>query len=274
MDRERLLADWAEQPPAPPIVQYLRDAERSAALDLLDRRSPSVVVSEPERTRDHHVLDIASEANVTRKLSAEQITRVDFSCAASETARETLGETVDRYETVEYDDPTLPLKSDMVTAAISVGPYDWRFLDRNRLTGEVHRVLRPGGRFVLTVPTSRSPYAASAQQRLVYYTSAAAEKLFGPAWYRGEKKAVYQLPRQLHRLVAKLPASLQTPFVAASEVRTNRLNRREDVKNASYLVLRGGASFIKERASRPERKPTTPPRSMNRHLFSPTRTNQ
>ena len=241
MDRERLLADWVEQPPAPPIVQYLRDAERSAALDLLDRRSPSVVVSEPERMRDHHVLDIASEANVTRELSAEQITRVDFSRAASETARETLGETVDRYETVEYDDPTLPLKSDMVTAAISVGPYDWRFLDRDRLTGEVHRVLRPGGRFVLTVPTPRSPYAASARQRLVYYTPAAAKKLFGPAWYRGKEKAVYQLPRQLHRLVAKLPASLQTPFVAASGMRTNQLNRREDVENASYLVLRGDA---------------------------------
>ena len=75
MDREALLARWVEQPPASPIVQYLRDAEREAALDLLGTCESA--------------LDVAAEGGVTRNVDADRVTRVDFSPAASERAQET-----------------------------------------------------------------------------------------------------------------------------------------------------------------------------------------
>lgn len=219
-ERERLLADWVTQPPTVPIVQYLRDAEREAAVATIGPHE--------------HVLDVASEATVTRSLDADRVTRVDFSPDASDAAAAALGETVDEYLVADPGEPDIDLPDAAVDGAISVGPYDWRFLDVEALTAEALRVLRPDGRFVFTVPTPRSPYAAGARNRFRYYEPDAATALVSPRWRVAERRAIYQLPTRRHRVVSALPGRLQRPFVRYCERRTEALSDPED---ASYLVV-------------------------------------
>lgn len=218
--RERLLADWVDQPPTVPIVQYLRDAEREAALSALGERD--------------HVLDIASESTVTDHLEADRVTRIDFSGAASDAARGVLGAAVDEYLVSRPGQPDLELPDDAVDGAISVGPYDWRFLDVDGLTGEVGRVLRPSGRFVFTVPTPRSPYAAGARNRFRYYEPREAFDVVSPGWRLADCRPVYQLPTWPHRVVSALPGALQRLAVAYCRRATSGL---DDVDGASYLVV-------------------------------------
>ncbi|WP_158601446.1 class I SAM-dependent methyltransferase [Halosegnis longus] len=130
-DRTRLLSEWVDQPPAGPLVQYLRDAERRAVLETLD--SPT------------HVLDIASETGVTRALPDDAaVTRVDFSPEASARERETL-DGVETFASTTPESPTLPFGRSRFDAAVCVGPLDWRFLDADHLSREVSRVLTRGG---------------------------------------------------------------------------------------------------------------------------------
>ena len=221
--REDVLDRWVEQPPVGPNIQYLRDAERTAALARLGDRE--------------RVLDIASEANVTQGLDAERVTRVDFSPGATGRARETLGDAVDRYATVDPDDPALPFADGAFDAAVSVGPYDWRFLDVAGLTAEVGRALGREGRFVLTVPTPRSPYAVRGRNRLRYFEPATALDLFSPGWALSGADQLFQYPYPLHHLINTLPDRLQDPFVAAAERASDYCSRVDAWALASYLVL-------------------------------------
>ena len=56
--RDKILTRWVRQPPVGPNMQYLRDAERLAAWEQLGHRE--------------HVLDVASESNVTAGLDADR----------------------------------------------------------------------------------------------------------------------------------------------------------------------------------------------------------
>jgi SAM-dependent methyltransferase len=223
--RDEVLTRWVSQPPADPVYQYLRDAEKESAWDVLGSRE--------------RVLDIASEANVTAGLDAESVTRVDFSSAAIEHAREILGGDVDRYERTTPEDPTLPFPSDSFDGAVSIGPYDWRFLDVETLTAEVRRVLSADGRFVFSVPTPRSPYETGGKYRLRYYTPDDARGLLDPGLDLDDRDLVYQFPYWLHSKLAMAPAALQRPFVDWAASRSDAL---DDWDDASYLVL--GASPI------------------------------
>lgn len=225
MTRDEVLERWVEQPPAAPIVQYLRDAERVSALELL-----------PDG--DDRVLDVASEAAVTRGIDAGSVTRLDFSAAARSRAESVLGGAVDGYATTDPGDPALPFEDDAFDGAVSVGPFDWRFLDVDELSSELRRVLTDGGAFVYTVPTERSPYADGARDRFRFYGPGEAMAPVTPTWRVDAERSVYQLPTPAHRLAAALPAALQRRIVPRLWRATRRLNadgRRED---ASYLVVR------------------------------------
>nr|WP_282594782.1 methyltransferase domain-containing protein [Halomarina salina] len=222
---------WVDQPPADPLTQYLRDAEREQALDLFGERG--------------HVLDVASETTVTEGLTAESVTRVDFADAASERAETVLGDRVGRYERVPPESPRLPFPDDQFDAAVCVGPYDWRFLDVAALTAEVRRVVAPDGRFVLSIPTPRSPYEAGGKYRMRYYEPSDARALLEPDWSLAEYRLVYQHPYWLHsKLATFAPDALQRPFVAHADRATARLNAPGDdgrprgaPEDAAYLVL-------------------------------------
>lgn len=223
MNREELLAKWVDQPPTTPIAQYLRDAEREAAVESVGDVG--------------HALDLGSEATVARELSADRLSRLDFSTAAGETAREVLGTQVTEYATTDPGSPRLPFDDDAFDAAVSVGPYDWRFLDVGTLTAEVRRVLEPGGRFVLTVPTTRSPYAHGARHRFRFFDPDEAARLLAPAWTEYDERLVYQLPTTAQRVVSTLPGRLQEPFVDFCVAATDRLDASGDRSEASYLVV-------------------------------------
>ena len=215
---ERVLARWVEQPPAGPLVQRLRDAERERALALLD---------------GERLLDVASEADVTRALARgdADLTRVDFSASASDAAREAIDGAL-AFETTSPERPTLPFPDGAFDAAVCVGPYDWRFLDTEALTSELRRVLVPGGRLVLTVPTPESPYHYGGRWSLRYYTPGELDELTAPGFLDGEERYVYQYPPRVHSAVAGLPAPLQVPFARLADRYSERVARED----AAYVV--------------------------------------
>ncbi|MFC6838476.1 class I SAM-dependent methyltransferase [Halomarina ordinaria] len=221
--RDEVLTRWVNQPPADPVYQYLRDAEKESAWEVLGARE--------------RVLDIASEANVTRGLDAAYVARVDFSSTAIDYAREVLGDEVDRYEWVDPETPRLPFPDDHFDGGVSIGPYDWKFLDVTALTAEVRRVTRGDGLFVFSVPTPRSPYHTGGRFSLRYYTPGAARSLLAPGWELADYDLVYQHPYWLHSKLAMAPPALQRPFVTAAKRLDDRLDARDDWDDASYLVL-------------------------------------
>lgn len=221
--RDEVLTQWVEQPPAPPVYQYLRDAEKESAWDLLGGRG--------------RVLDIASEANVTRGLDADEVVRLDFSEAAIDHAREVLGEAADEYAATEPGDPLLPFPDDSFDGVVSIGPYDWRFLDADVLTSEIRRVTRADGRFVFSVPTPRSPYETGGKYKLRYWTPEEALSMLEPGWTLDDYDLVYQLPYQAHSKLAMFPAWVQQPVMDRMDWFTRRLNEQDNWENAGYLVL-------------------------------------
>ncbi|WP_049900056.1 methyltransferase domain-containing protein [Halococcus agarilyticus] len=222
MTRDARLKRWVNQPPASPIVEALRAAERRRALELLG-------------TNDR-VLDLASEAGVTEGIDAS-VTRVDFSPAASEYAEQVLGDAADAFRTADPESPQLPFDAGTFDAAVSIGPYDWKFLAVDDLTEEVDRVLAPDGRFVFSVPTPRSPYAAASWRLNRYYTPAEALSVISPGWRLTDYELVFQYPYYAHMAVSTLPDRYQEPFVDLGERASDVLTARERWDDASYLVL-------------------------------------
>lgn len=220
-DREARLRRWVQQPPAAPNVQYLRDAERKAAIEELGKRSS--------------VLDIGSESTLTESLEAESITRVDFSEDSSKHAREILGPTVDRYEIADLDSPDLPFSDDTFDSAVSIGPFDWKFLDVETLVDELHRVIDADGMLVFSVPTPRSPYSSGPWNR--YYTPEEAFQLISPDWSLDSHEQLFQYPGLVNWAINRLPDAAQEPFVDIEWKLSNLLTDHDLWSRASYLVL-------------------------------------
>ncbi|ELZ84825.1 methyltransferase family protein [Haloferax elongans ATCC BAA-1513] len=223
--REQLLARWVKQPPTSPIIQYLRDEERTTALKRLGRRD--------------RVLDIASEATVTAGIDAREVVRVDFSHDASARAREILGESVTEYVVVPPGRPTIPFAADDFDGAISIGPYDWRFLDVESLTDELHRVVAEDGRVVFSVPTPRSPYAKTHRNVLQYFDPDDAMDLLAPGYHRTGRDLLFQYPYPIHLAISKLPDAAQERFVVLAHRLSDVLTDADADDFASYLVLSG-----------------------------------
>ncbi len=220
--RDVLLRKWVCQPSTSPIIQHLRDEERKRALAHLDGA---------------RVLDLASESGVTSDITAESVTRVDFSTDASKYAREIIGDTVDRYQTADPESPMLPFEDGEFDAAISIGPYDWKFLDIETLTEELHRVLGSDGRFVFSVPTPRSPYAIGDWNRNRYYEPEKALALVSSDWRLLDYDLIFQYPYYAHMAINALPTRYQEPFVGFAERASAELTERNRWSDASYLVL-------------------------------------
>lgn len=220
-DRDEVLKQWVKQPPAAPNVQYLRDVEREAALDQLGQRSS--------------ILDIASESSVTAKLEAKDITRVDFSEQASAYASEILGSTVDEYEVADPDSPSLPVSDDSFDAAVSLGPFDWKFLDIQNLIDELHRVTIDDGLVVFSVPTPRSPYYGDTRNR--FYSSSDARTIVSPDWLLRDVDLLFQYPTLLNTTINALPSRLQEPFVNLEWTFSEWLTSAKLWDQASYIVL-------------------------------------
>jgi len=221
IDREDLLRRWVKQEPAPPNVQYLRDTEREAALDQLGHRTS--------------VLDVASESGVTERIDADSVTRVDFSEDAAAYAASLLDGAVDDSAVADPESPSLPFEDDEFDGAISIGPFDWKFLDVEALVAELHRVVDDDGLLVFSVPTPRSPYANGRRNR--YYDPATALDLVSPEWRLRTHDQIYQYPNLANAGVNNLPPSMQEPFVDVERRLTDVLTAGDAWNRASYLVI-------------------------------------
>jgi len=221
IDRDTLFRRWVQQEPAPPNVQYLRDEERAAALAQLGHQPA--------------VLDVASESTVTTELDADSVTRVDFSEDAAAYARDILDGTVDRSVVTSPASPTLPFEDDAFPAAVSIGPFDWKFLDVEALLAELHRVVDDEGIVVFSVPTPRSPYSNDHRNRV--YEPGEALALVSPDWRVVEHDQIFQYPALVNAGVNSLPASLQEPFVDVERAVSGAVTDNDLWSQASYLVL-------------------------------------
>lgn len=219
--RDAVMRQWVRQPPVAPNMQYLRDAEWAAARRL---------VGECEA-----VLDVASESRVTRSLNSERVTRVDFSPSANRRARDLLGDVVDQFETTTPSDPELPFPDAEFDAVVSIGPFDWKFLDVEAVTAEAHRVLDGNGRLVVSVPTPRSPYAVNGKNR--FYTPSEAKSLLSPDWCLDGYDLIFQYPPPLHGFINRLPPPFQEPFVSVARHLSEQFTARDQWERASYLVV-------------------------------------
>ncbi|MFC7229665.1 methyltransferase [Salinirubellus salinus] len=222
---ETTLVDWVKQPPANPTVQYLRDAERRATRQCLAGLTG----------RDAHLLDVASEVNVTADVQAERITRLDFSRDASARAEEILGDSVDEYVVTDPTAPVLEFDSGRFDGGLSVGPYDWLFLDIETLTDELHRVC--AGPVVLTVPTTRSPYYPMDGGRMRYYEPDEVLDLVSPDWWLHDRTLIYQFPHRVHRYLTRLPTDIQETAASLAARRTEQITDRGRWECASQVVL-------------------------------------
>jgi len=229
-DRTRLLTEWTDQPDAGPLVQYLRDAERRAALDALEN---------PTR-----ILDIGSETGVTRRLPDDAaVTRLDFSAETSARVATAL-DGVARFETTTPESPTLPFARSRFDAAVCVGPLDWRFLDADHLAREVSRVLSRDGTFAVTAPTPESPYHVGGRYELRYRTPDEFEATLAPHLSPGEQTYIYQPPEKLQWLAGQLPDAVGRSVARYAERRTETCAR----KRASYVVTGASAPDYRGRA--------------------------
>jgi len=221
IDRDTLFRRWVRQEPAPPNVQYLRDEERAAALAQLGHQPA--------------VLDVASESTVTAELDADSVTRVDFSEDAAAYAGDLLDGTVDRSVVTSPESPELPFEDDSFPAAVSLGPFDWKFLDVEALVAELHRVLADDGILVFSVPTPRSPYSNDHRNR--YYEPTEALALVSPDWRVVDHDQIFQYPALVNGGVNSLPAPLQEPFVDVERAVSGAVTDNDLWSQASYLVL-------------------------------------
>jgi SAM-dependent methyltransferase len=105
------------------------------------------------------ILDIASEVRVSHSLFKDSwnIWRIDFSSESAEQARKD-GPKYGAHIVIDPVRPKLPLSGEFFDAAISIGPFDFKFLDVDALLKEVKTVLGKGGKFVFSLPTPKSPY--------------------------------------------------------------------------------------------------------------------
>lgn len=222
-ERDKLLKRWVKQPPANPNMQYMRDAERIAAFEQIGNQTD--------------VLDVASEINVTRGINAETVSRLDFSPIASDYAQQQLNEAVAHYAVTDPEWPQLPFNDSEFDAAVSIGPFDWKFLDADRLFRELHRVIRDNGLFVFSVPTPRSPYSTADSYRFRYYTSDEVHRFIPLDWRLLDYDLLFQYPDPIHTAINKLPNEAQLPFVDLAWMLSERITDRNLWDAASYLVL-------------------------------------
>lgn len=219
--KEKILKKWVKQPPTTPLVQYLRDAEKISAWRFIRGRKK--------------ILDIASESNVTLRIKAEYITRVDASPESSTIAKKILQSVVNKFVVVIPSSPLLPFSTDRFDAAVSIGPYDWLFLDIKKLTDEVYRVVMPGGIYVVSVPTTKSPYCTPKSKRLFkYYTVEELVRFINNSgWFLMDYVLIYQPPSLLYRL----PILLQKIFTKFCWLMTKYYTYMRLWDKASYIVV-------------------------------------
>jgi hypothetical protein len=105
------------------------------------------------------ILDVASEVRVSHSLYNRgwNIYRIDFSAESAVEARK-YGPEYSAQIVVDPSWPKLPLRSERFNAAISIGPFDFKFLDTDVLLEETKAILGAGGKFVFSLPTLKTPY--------------------------------------------------------------------------------------------------------------------
>jgi len=222
---EEILKKWVKQPPTTPLVQYLRDVEKISAWRFIRGKKK--------------ILDIASESNVTLGINAEHITRVDASLEACNLAKEILGKVVNNFVVIDPLNPILPFPKNNFDAAVSIGPYDWLFLDIEKLTNEVYRVVADKGLFIFSVPTVRSPYCTpQSKSKFRYYTLRELISLINNSdWYLKDFVLIYQPPKIFYSISSIMPLNLQKPFINICWRMTRYYTHRKLWGKASYIVV-------------------------------------
>ena len=185
------------------------------------------------------ILDVASEVRVSHSLfkSGWNIWRVDFSSESAEQARK-YGPEYKAHIVIDPSRPKLPLSRKFFDAAISIGPFDFKFLDVDVLVEEVKALLEIGGKFVLSLPTLKSPYRnKDSEQKFRFWPSEDISHII-QVWKAGEihrvnipqPSWVYSRIGHTSRIpVSVFDAFITKPLLYLCPLVPNRL--------ASYVIL-------------------------------------
>jgi len=137
------------------------------------------------------VLDIASEVRVSSRLFQKNwsIWRVDFSFESARLARQ-YGPKYKGHVVIKSSQPKIPFCRKSFEAAVSVGPFDFKFLNKKILLSEVKDSLKVGGKFVFSLATDKSPYCTPFSRKKYHYWSL--EEISGVVreWKVGKAKRV------------------------------------------------------------------------------------
>ena len=137
------------------------------------------------------VLDVASEVRVSHLLFKRgwDVWRLDFSWESARRAR-IYGPRFSGHLVIDASRPKLPFCPKGFDSAVCVGPFDFKFLDKEILLTEVKDSLKPGGKFVFSLPTSESQYCNEISNKKFHFWSSEEVSKITKTWEAGEIRRI------------------------------------------------------------------------------------
>jgi len=230
--REELLVKFVKQPPTDnPLVEYLRKIEWTYSLRFLSKK--------------RKVLDIGSEINVSKKIKSTYLYRIDFSQQASNRAAKLLRSRkndIVGFYIITSENPLLPFEESFFDGAISIGPFDFRFVNIKILLTEVYRVLSDKGVFIISVPTIKSPYYDPTNKLMAYYMVDEILQILTQAGFIVDDFLLIFAPKILFSISGKIPKSIirliRLMLAPLLWVTSKVITRFSLFRTASYLVCK------------------------------------
>jgi len=220
---------FVKQPPTDnPLVEYLRKIEWAYSLKFLSKK--------------RKVLDIGSEINVSKKIKSTYLCRIDFSQQASNRGAKLLRsreKDIFGFYIITPENPLLPFEESFFDGVISIGPFDFKFINIKILLAEVYRVLSDKGVFIISVPTIKSPYYDHTNNLMAYYTVDEILRILTQAGFVVDDFLLIFAPKILFSMSGKMPKSIIRLILAPLLWVTSKVITRFSLfRVSSYLVCR------------------------------------
>jgi hypothetical protein len=215
VNKEQVVEDlvrFVKQPDNVPNARwFLRKIEWGWGLRLIGRPIKS-------QSSQSKILDIASEVRVSNSLFNKgwKIWRADLSLESAKRAQK-YGSPYCGHVVIDPRKPKIPFGQEAFDAVISIGPFDFGFLNSHMLLSEIKALLKFDGKFVFSISTPLSPYCNkdSIQKFCFWSPSDISNLLF--EWKIGKFKRInVPQPRWVYSRIghtSRIPTSVFDTFI-------------------------------------------------------------